>query len=157
MNKTVLYLILLAASFLVPRRGTEIGMLRPVELVHMYEQDGKVVLKTDTEDKGTGETVLQALQNMKDTTAGTIFLDTAYFLMVSENAVTHIPEMQEYLSPHVRVCSAAQGTNLEEAARFLSAHKPQKRLREVRTDAELQRLTVKDGRMYLTKKLENSA
>ena len=65
MMRTVLYIVLLGALFFVPLKRTEIANLEPIQAVWMYEDGVEIILETDTEDRGVGKTVREALDDMK--------------------------------------------------------------------------------------------
>ena len=76
MKRRFAYAVLLLTALAVPVEGTDIGKLRPVELVMVQMQNHQVVLRTDTGDIGQGGTAEEAYQNLKDTTSGVDYMDT---------------------------------------------------------------------------------
>ena len=76
MKKIIVYLLLLAAVLLLPVQGTDVGKLLPVEVLQIYKEEDSVVLTTDVGASGVGATVDAAIENLKATAAGIIFLDT---------------------------------------------------------------------------------
>ena len=75
MKRIVIYVLILAATLFVPVKGNDIGRLRPVQAVLVYKENQNVLIQTDTEDTGVGQTAKEALQNLKDTTPGVIYLE----------------------------------------------------------------------------------
>ena len=128
---TVLAVILLSAS---PFRGTDISKLAPVEVVWMAEDGGQVLLMTDTGDAGRGADVREALADMKAAAKGTIFLDTADYLIVETGAEEFLDQIADVLRPSCMVCQAKQVPDLKEAAEFFSAHEPGVTLRQWQND-----------------------
>lgn len=112
--------------------------------------DDMVLIETDTGDRGSGATVAAALQNLKATTAGTIFLDTADFLIVTGDGMAAMEQVKPYLKGTVRVCRGEVKMDLEEAARFLVVHKPKIRLKELIPESLREKICVVDGRMILS-------
>lgn len=146
MKKIVTYIIVTALALLVPEYGTDVGKLIPVELVFLYKEGEKIVIETDTEDIGRGKTVDEAVRNLTDTTPGEIFLDTADYLLVSEDALVHLNEMNGYLKGKVWVCLAGKGIDVKTAVQYLAVHKPGATIRAGTVTEELK---VFEGRYVL--------
>lgn len=150
MRNTALYIVLLAAALLVPAERTDLGKLKPVETVLLYESDGFITVRTDTEDEGSGDTLEKAIQNMKQTASGVIYLDTADYLLVMEGAQVWIPELRGILKENVRICKAEGQVDVLLAASYLSVHKPKWTMETWESQAELQVLRVENERMNLS-------
>ena len=114
------------ALLLLADRGTDIGSLRPVELVRMRERSGIVILETDTGDLGWGLTVEQAIAKLKETTSARIYLDTADILLLEAETEAYLPELEKHLKRKTRVAYVEGNVNLEDAAAYLRIHKPSK-------------------------------
>jgi len=139
MKRWIFLMIIILLGFLAaPPSENDVGKLEPVELLYIYKEGESIVTQTDTGSEGVGENLFDALQNMKETSTGTIFLETADSLLVTLDTQTLLPELLEYLRPACRVCLANGELELEKTARFLNAHKPQTTL-----------LDVKKGSVYL--------
>lgn len=151
MKQIVLYSIILAATLIIPQRGTDVGRLKPVEVIFLGQEGELFSISTDTKDRGVGATIPAAVQDLKETTAGNIFLDTADYLIVSEQAVRNIGELAPYLHKSVRVCIGPEDLDLEKAARFLSVHKPKNTLKNVQAGIDYQRLIYTDSRINFKK------
>jgi hypothetical protein len=159
MRKTVLYTLLFALSIAMRPQSLDIGTLRPVQLVSMYREDEWIVIETDTDDQGRGGNVQEAIQNLKDTTPGTIYLDTADFLVVRPDTQNMISEISQYLKQNVKICSSIGGIAPIDAAKYLSAHPPRTNMREWRKSVELEVLQYNGMKLRLKKpkKDENNA
>lgn len=155
LKKTAIYAVLLAAAVLVPQEPVELGKLLPVETIYIYKEESRIVIETDTQDRGKGDTLSEAVADLENSAAGIIFLDTAEYLILDEEVRELLPKAGEYLKNSVRVCYAERGIDAEEATLFLSAHKPEIKLGEWAASADLQTLSAKEGRYVLTEK--NSA
>ena len=131
MRRLIIYVIAIAAALLIPEWGTDVGKLQPVELVFLYIDEGAIVLETDTGNMGRGETLDAAYEDLELTTPGTLFLDTAEYLLVARSARTLAQQMKDYLKPATYVCQAEMGTDLAMAAEYLDVHPPEKTLREL--------------------------
>lgn len=140
-------LILLA---LLPSEGTELGQLRPAAVLVVREETPEIVLETDTGDSGRGETLALALEDLRQTTPGHLFLDTVEDLIVSGETQILLPELQKILRPAVRVCKAEQ-VNLETVWDYLHTHPPTAVLSELDSKVRLQELTWKEERYNLEK------
>ena len=86
MKKWVIMLLALLAFAALPTSGTELGELHPVSLLMVQTQGKTIQLLTDTQDRGSGETLDGALKNLEDTTPGHLFLDTVEYLILTETA-----------------------------------------------------------------------
>ena len=128
-NKKIILYIVVLGLLLLGGRGTDIGQLRPIEVVHLYEKGGHLLLKTDTGDMGWGLTVNQAVEKLKDTTPGEIYLDTADYLLLEEGMEEYIPILKGYLKGKTRVAYASEDVDLEEVAAYLRIHRPSGRLK----------------------------
>ena len=150
MKRIVVYILSLAAAMMVPLEGTDVGKLQPVELVQIYKEGDFVVIVTDTGDSGQGHGVEAAFEDLEETTAGIIFLDTADYLLVSASAIGEVPALQNYLKSGVRVCKAEKGIDLVQAAEFLKVHPPRVKLKEPDSVRNAQTLTQENDRVKLS-------
>lgn len=121
--RKVLYAVILALLFLAPLERADVAKLLPIEAVALYVEDGVVVLETDTENVGRGATVAEALGNLKEMTPAVVYLDTAEFLLVSEDAATYVEEMKNILKPSVKVCVCQASGRVKEAVKYLEVHR----------------------------------
>ena len=137
MKRILIYLGILAAVVAAPVRPLNIDQLLPVQVVSIYKEGARIVIETDTENKGIGLTATQALQNLKDTASGTIYLDTAQYLLLTKDAVEAVEELREELKASVQMCLATDNVNLEKVAIYLNAHGPLPRLKEWEKGVEL--------------------
>lgn len=129
MKRWFVYLAVLVLCGASSDRGTDIGELAPVEVVWLSENAGQVFLQTDTGDMGRGEDVQGALQDMKAAAPGTIFLETADYLIVQQGREYLLAQVYDLLRPSCNVCVARSMPDLEKVATFLTAHEPQVTLR----------------------------
>ena len=119
MKHWIIYMVivlLVSTSF----RGTDIAKLAPVEVVWLSENAGEIYLETDTGDSGKGDSVQAAYNNMKASAHGTIFLDTADYLIIQNGNEHLIADTYELLRPNCRICSAPIIPDMESVAGFLS-------------------------------------
>lgn len=135
MKRWLLYAaVLLAAVTVKPFRGTDIAKLQPVEVLRVSVEMGKVRVQTDTGDSGSGADLAAALKNLRQTTAGEVFLETADYLIVSEKALSLLPELTRYLRPGCAVCMELGTPALENVSVFLNTHTPKVSLQDYRAE-----------------------
>lgn len=111
--------------------GQDVGGLAPAELVYVQKTGGGVKVGTDMGNLGAGKDLASAFEDLKNTTPGEVFLDTADYLLVSENSIGLLPELRTWLGQGCRVCVAVDVTDLTGAAYYLNAHPPGTRLGSV--------------------------
>lgn len=157
MKRVLLYIGILALLFAAPVASADVGKLRPVQVVSVYKEKGWVVIETDTEDKGYGTSGLQALQNLKDTSNGIIYLDTAEYLLITDATAEVAEELRQHLKAGVRLCMAAKHLELKEVSRFLGVHGRLPRLKEWTAGEELPILSTFGNSLTFLKKVEKSA
>lgn len=141
MKRIIIYCIILAGILWIPVERMEIRDLEPIQTVWMHLEDGNVVLETDTEDVGRGESVQKALEDMKTRSSGIVYLDTAQFLLVSRNAQEQIGELSQYLKDKVKI-SLWEGGDLKEAARYMQSHKIGVKLGKWSREVKLPKLPI---------------
>ena len=153
MKRLIFYgaaLALIAMLGWMPFSPSDVADLKPVELIYIDAERGPVLVKTDTGGSGRGQTLAEAFQDLKQTTAGNIFLETADHLIVSEKARPYLQSAVRFLRPACNVCVADREPELETAAAFLRTHEPNMTLQDFRTGIrDLPKLRSIEGRMYL--------
>ena len=132
MKRWLIYIALLAAALAFPKQPVELGKLIPVELIMVERLDGQYRIRTDTGDAGQGATLETAIQNLHDNASGHLFLDTAQYLLLMEETRDAIPAISSLLKGNTRVCLVKYDTKLDDLARYLSAHPPQVRLKDLK-------------------------
>lgn len=134
MKRWLVYLAVLVLCVTFSNRGTDIGELAPVEVVWLTEKDGQVHMETDTGDMGKGKDVQGALHDMKAAARGTIFLETADYLIVEQGRDDLLTQVYDVLRPSCKVCVARTMPDMEQIAPFLTAHEPQATLRQYQVE-----------------------
>ena len=152
MKRIAIYILALATALLVPLEGTDVGKLQPVGVVQLYREDEQVIIVTDTGDSGIGKNVKEAFENLEETTAGVIFLDTADFLLLGDHGPEEIGALRSYLKPSVRVCLADESIEPGQAAPYLAVHRPATVLRHYHGQERPERLVQENGRLKLENK-----
>lgn len=134
--KMVLYIVILALLFLAPVKRLDVAKLEPVQTVAIYMQGDSVVLETDTGNKGEGVDTADALENLEEKTPGVIYLDTAQYLLVSEQAVAHVDSLRKYLTPAVSVCMWDGEGSVKSAAKYLAVRDDLPKIKDWKTPEE---------------------
>lgn len=150
--KLLLYMAILLAVLLFPSRGVDVGKLIPVEVIAVSESDGILTVSTDTGDLGRGRTIQAAVEDMKASAPGVIYLDTAEYLLIEPGAENQINAIRGYLKGTVRVCYGREGIPLEGIADFLSVHNPESRLDGVGDPSQIATITEENGRYKISGK-----
>lgn len=149
MRKWMIYLLLVAGAFLFPKRPVELGKLIPVELILVEKAHGTYLVRTDTGDVGQGGNLQSAIENLHATAAGDIFLDTARYLLVTEETMDTIPEISGYLKGKTYLCKTENGADPETAAQYLAAHPPKLHLKDWEMGGKPELLQQIEGRCSL--------
>ena len=97
MKRVILYIIVLLIALYIPVDRTDISNLEPIQAVWVSQENGEYIITTDTEDVGVGESIQQAIAEMKNKSEKIIYLDTAQYLLVNENCTAAINEITNYL------------------------------------------------------------
>ena len=150
MRKGLIYGILLVVALIIPTNDVELCKMKPVETVSVRTEEGNVIVETDTEDSGIGLTLEDALRDLKETTAGSIYLDTATYLIIDQDCLELIPKLYHSLKPNVRVCRRQGDVDIKTVGEFLGEHTPEMKLKDWKAGEKLQVLEGENGRMKLT-------
>ena len=122
MKRLLLYVAIMAVVLLIPLERTDVAKLHPVQSVALYKMTIGYRIETDTGDVGNGATVDAAFADLKATTPGVIYLDTADYFLIAQGAEFAAEEMRKYLKSGVQVCGIIGQGSLENISLFLSAH-----------------------------------
>lgn len=134
----------------MPFVGTDIAKLQPVEVLRVQKNGDVISVDLDTGDSGKGTTLDAALRDLKESTPGKVFLETADYLLINGEAEALLITLTDHLRPACGVCLENGEAKLEEAAEFLGAHEPGLTLQEYRAgNHALQKLVLREERMYL--------
>lgn len=149
MRRWVIMLAALLVVSLLPSQGTELSRLRPAAVL-MLRADGKqIALETDMGDTGTGETLEDALRDLRDSSPGEVLLDTVENLILTENSRYLLTNLRSLLRPNVRVCTMDRELDAEAAWRYLRVHIPINKLHDVTEESKLQTLAWEEERFHL--------
>lgn len=144
---------LVAITGYMPFSGSDVGMLQPIELIQISAGENEITVKTDTGDMGYGKTVSMAFADLKKSTAGKVFLDTADFLLIRPSALPYLMELTDILRPACKVCLVNDDLDLQAAAEFLRVQEDIFTLHRYRAgEREIPYLAVNEERMHLVSK-----
>ncbi len=130
--------------------GTDVAELQPVEVIRVGVCEETITVETDTGESGSGATLEEAFENLKEHAMGEIFLETADYLIITPESEVLIEELTDFLRPTCYVCMEAGQTDMKKAAQFLNAHKPGKTLLEChRRKGDIPLLITEEGGMRL--------
>ena len=157
MKRWIFYILLFAAAVLIPVNGTDVGKLHPVQAVSLGYHNEQVILKTDTGEIGRGDTPALALDNLKQTAPAIIYLDTAEFLLVEENALSYVNEMRRFLTSDVVICQIEPEIEVDKAAEYLRVHGKLPQLKRWKTGEDLPVLQLENERIILSENSEKKS
>lgn len=150
MKRWILLFMLGALLLWKPFSASDVAQLKPVEVIRVSAATHGIRVETDTGECGVGKNLDEAFADLKKTTSGDIFLETADRLLVSPLAVDLLPELTEYLRPGCNICVEMGEVELDMVSAFLDIHEPGVTLQDHRAgQTALPVLYMIDGRMYL--------
>lgn len=122
----VLLLATAALLFALPYKSRDVGELLPVETAMLSMEGHTVVLETDLGLTGRGESLEEAVTELKEKAPGGLFLDTGNFVLLRPSAMPLLPELEEaeFLRDSCVLCLAEGNMDLTQAGDYLRAHKP---------------------------------
>lgn len=129
--RILLYIVILALLFLAPLERLDVAKLEPVQTVAIHVDNGQVVLETDTKNKGQAQNLQAAIEDLEKNTPGVIYLDTAQYLLITEDAANYAQEIEKYLRPSVKVSLWDGQGSVEQAAKFLGIRRDLPTLRQL--------------------------
>lgn len=129
MKRICVYIGILALTLFAPVDRLDVAKLEPVEVVFLSREGDTVILATDTKAAGMGTTAMEALADLKQTTAGVVYLDTAEYLLVAEDAANEIDGLRSALKGDVKLC-LGRDVQVEEVAEYMEVHGKLPRLKD---------------------------
>ena len=118
--RMLLYIVIVVLLFTAPVQRLDVAKLEPVQTVAVSVENGEVVLQTDTQQKGRAETLQAAINDLEENTPGVIYLDTAQYLLYTQEAAAYAEALATYLHPAVKVSRWDGKGSVEDAAKYLS-------------------------------------
>lgn len=117
--RVILYIIIILLMLAAPVTPLDVAKLQPVQTVALYVHKDAVYLETDTGITGRGANVQDALDDLEKATPGVIYLDTAEYLLITEQSAHLVCEIQQYLHPDVKVSMWDKKGAVEDASKHL--------------------------------------
>lgn len=121
--RIILYCIILLPLLFAPLQRIEIASLEPIQAVWLYQENEKIIFQTDTGNIGVGATFEEALTNMKESSTGIVYLDTAQYVFVSGDAQKQILTLRPFVKPSARLCKWEGQGSIQEAVAYADARK----------------------------------
>lgn len=155
--------LLLAAAgllFALPYKSRDVGSLLPVETALFSVEGQTVTVETDLGLTGRGTDLETAVADLKARAPGSLFLDTANFVLLRPSALELLPELAraDFLRDSCTLCLAVGETDLSDVGSYLRAHKPDSDLGTAFSalvageDPEIPILTMRNGAFALESK-----
>lgn len=135
--RIVIYIVILLSLTLAPVKPLDLANLEPVQTVSVRYEQNKIILETDTENRGEGETVAEAVADLKKKSPGVIYLDTAQYLLITKDAVHYIEDLGNYLKDRVLVCLWDGRGSIKMADKYLSVKDDLPTLKLLRTNGKI--------------------
>ncbi|MBQ9762220.1 MAG: hypothetical protein IJV82_03985 [Oscillospiraceae bacterium] len=124
--------------------------LEAVKTVEISCQNGAVVIRTDTGAAGAGGSLREAFEDLEETAAGTVFLETAEYLLITPECRGLLDALWAYLRPSCVVCLLEGEGDLEKVGTYLDTHQPDITLMDCRAGEEkLPLLLIQEERMRI--------
>ena len=145
MKRTLLYVAMLTVALVIPVERTNLEEMKPVEVVYLYEEADLITLSTDTGDRGSGIDIPEAMSNLRQTTAGIIYLDTANYLLIGKETEVYVKELRPFLKDDVRICIAEGKIDMKTVGQYLRVHQPEVKMENWEAGRKLQTLKGNGG------------
>lgn len=124
MKKYLVLGAIISCILLIAGKGkSNLADLNPVELVSVTKTGEGIYLRTNTGRIGFGDSVKAAWEDMNHHADGMLFLDTADYLLVSDECILKENGLEDIFRPGIRVLKSAWRIDLMDAAKYLSYQK----------------------------------
>ena len=127
--KVILYILILLLMLSAPVTALDVAKLQPVQTVAVSMRDDQISVETDTGSVGIGTDLNDALLNLEKVTPGVIYLDTAEYLLLTQDTSQYANDFLRYLHPSVRVSFWDGEGSVEDAAKYLAVRRDLPKLR----------------------------
>ena len=151
MKRWIMFALAAVVVGMLPKgQQIDVGKLNPAELIYIYKEDSLTVVLTDTGDAGWGDTLEKALDDLRSTSFGEVFLDTVDYILVTEETKSVLPKLENHFRLSSNIFLASGEVDLKKVAEFLSVHNPERTLLDSITRKEkLPKLMTAGERYYL--------
>lgn len=137
MKKIIFYVLILLIALWIPVRKMDISNLEPIQAVGIKKTGEQYVITTDTQAMGVGKTIKQAVESMKRECEKIVYLDTAKYLLVSDECTAAVSELSESLKNNVKVAIWDGLEELKKAAQYMQSHRIGVKIDECFVDTKL--------------------
>ena len=131
--RILLYVVILGLLFLAPVEQLDVAKLEPVQTISLRFTDGEIELETDTGNKGRGKNIADAVNDLEEKTPGVVYLDTAQYLLVTEEASPYVETLRHYLQTEILVSMWDGSASVKSAAKYLDIRRDLPKLRDWKT------------------------
>ncbi len=147
---SLLAILLVTALGWLPFEGTDVATLEPAEALYVSLEGEQILVETDGGWFGKGETVEEAVADLKESAPGQVFLQTVDYLLLQTESEALLPTLYAHLRSGCSVCRVEEKPDLEKASTYLRAHRPGLTLQDYRAgNTEIPKLTMEEDRAYL--------
>lgn len=129
--RMLIYICILALLLLAPVERLDVAKLEPVQTVAVSISQQQILIETDTENRGQGSTISEAIADLEENTPGVIYLDTAQYLLLTKEASRYRKDLETYMRPSVRVSLWDGAGDVETAAKYLDVRKDLPKLKDL--------------------------
>lgn len=120
---SLIAILLVAVLGWLPFQGTDVATLEPAEALYVSLEE-QVLVETDGGWFGRGETVEQAIADLKESAPGQVFLQTVDYLLLQEGSEEVLPALYSHLRSGCSVCRIEEKPDVEKASAYLRTHRP---------------------------------
>ena len=115
------YAAVILLSIMIPAERTDIGRMKPMEVVMVTAEDG-IMVRTDTDDWGYGENLEEALENLRKSSNGIVYYDTVEYVLVNEKAMGLTQNIVEAIGGDASIYEYTGTIELKDIGAFLAVH-----------------------------------
>lgn len=147
---SLLAILLITVLGWLPFRGTDVATLEPAETLYVYLNKETIYIETDGGWLGKGNTVDEAVADLKESSPGQVFLQTVDYLLLQMGSEELLPMLYSYLRSGCSVCSVKEKPDIEKASAYLRTHRPGMTLQHYRAGKkDIPILIMMEERAYL--------
>ena len=133
------------AGFL-PFSGTDVAKLHPVEVLIVDSTNEGIMIRTDTGLYGVGENVDSAIEDLKRSASGEIFMETANYILLRKESEHFLSEFYMHLRPACQVYILEGEGELKNVAKYLEVHPSKATVLSYRQgETNASRLVIQNG------------
>ena len=137
--------VLVCALDILPFTGTDVAKLQPVEVLIVQQVGNQFLVCTESGLSGYGESIPLALDDLKLTASGEVFLDTAEYLLLTARCLDEIGILWQYLRPACQVYLLEGEGEFMNLAKYLESHPSDTTLLDcMRKEREIPRLVIQN-------------